>query len=269
MEADLLILTQFIKRHPVQAAHHLEALTDAEAAAFLDDVPLDLAVPLINSMSAYKAINCLALVKPALAAALLEKADPNTATSLLRQLDPAARDEWLSRLSADRSAILSQKLNYDAGSIGAVMLPLPVVLRYNMVVADAIRIVKDNTNELSTSVYVVDEQDQLVGQVRIHELFLASQTEQIASLMEREPPRFFADIYLESIKDHPGWYQHRTIPVVDSSERLIGVLNFEATRDHVKPGQDRIIHLQETSSALGELFRLGLTGFVQTLGEAE
>lgn len=269
MEADLIVLKRFIEKHSLQAAQHLEALVDAETSAFLEEIPVELAVHLINSMTAYKAANCLVLLRPSLAVSLLEKTEADVAVSLLRQVDPAFRNDWLSRVSPDRSALLQQKLSYDPGSVGAFMIPLTVVLRQDTVVEDAIRIVKNNRDEISTSVFIVDQQDRLLGRIPLHELFLATNTEQISTIMERETPKFFADMQVASIKDHPGWHTYRSIPVVDNSEKLIGLLNFDATLKNVNPAEDMSMHVKETSNALGELFRLGLTGFLQTLGEVK
>jgi magnesium transporter len=268
MDTDLILLQQFINKHPKQAALIIEGLEDEEVAAFLGEIPPDLAVNLTSLMNSYKVAKCLKLINADLAIELLEKSDVQKAELLLRSVDEDFRGDLLSRLSPKLSTMLLQKLNYTAYTVGALMIPLNLSLRKDMIVRSAIQILKSEMRLKSPTVCIVDENGTLIGIIRLHELLLANETDEISTIMETDIPWFFVDLPIESIENHPGWSMNQFIPVVDSAKKLVGILNFEATRNNKRETtQEQIMQVMETSNALGELYRIGLTAFLQSVSK--
>ncbi len=267
MDADLIILKRFIENHPQQAAQLAEKLQDEEVAELLMALPADLATSMITSMSSYKSAHSLRLMDHTRVASILEILDPATVTSILRNTDEQRRGQWLSALSPELSSDITQKLQYSQQTVGAVMYPLSIVLREDMTLGEARGIMQNNQDKLSPLIYIVDEAYQLVGGVYSHNLLLSDEHTRIREIMITELPRFFDNMTVESIRNDPAWSEYRSVPVVDRVERLVGVLRFEhVLKSTIIPEDDASKHVMETGNALGELYRIGVTGFLQSLG---
>lgn len=270
MDTDLMVLQHFIKHHPLQAAHLLEGIKDEEVSSFMDEIPVELTPALIGQMNVHKAARCLELADPKLVVKILEQMDIRDIVALLRQTNEHSRKDWLDHLPAELSASIRQRLDYPLRSVGSLMRSLTFALRKEMQLKDAISLLKNNQAEVSLVVHVIDVDGKLVGGLHLQQLLFADESDQIGSIMNTEIPRFYAEVPVESVKNHQGWFKYRSIPVVDRSEKLIGLLDYEAVlTTKTQPDMDNAKHALETSTALGELYRIGLTGFLQSISEVK
>lgn len=270
MDTDLILLEHFIRRHPMQAAQTLEGFQEEEIAAFMEAIPAELAVRLAGLMNVYTLTKCLKRIKAGLAAEILEKNDFQRTELLLRQADEALRAQLLGLLSPNLSLLLREKLEYPAYTVGARMLPLELPLREDMAVQDVVNALKGEKGRKSSNLYVVSRDGALAGAVSIHDLLLADDAGRVSDIMKTGIPKFFAGLPAESVTDHPGWYEHLSIPVVDGSDKLIGTLSLEAARKgNAETGEELAKHIMETGSALGELYRIGLAAFLQSVSKGD
>ncbi|MGB5818422.1 MAG: hypothetical protein WBG90_02980 [Saonia sp.] len=265
MDTDRIVAEAFIRKYPLRAAHVLERLKDVEVAAYIQKLPIDLVVPTLNLMDLHKVATCFPFLSPELMKSLMENSDFSLTESLVRQLDEPFRNQMLDTLSPGFSFELRKKLEQDVDSVGALMVPIRTPLYMEMTVKEVREIVKKNKHIPITYLFVIDMLGKFEGVIPLHKLFLTDGSDSISSLTDREIPRFFPDMPVAGIIGHPAWYEYRIIPVVDSSGKLMGALPFEMTRKgtSTKKGE-RTQQILETGNALGELYRVGLTGFLRS-----
>ena len=69
---------------------------------------------------------------------------------------------------------------------------------------------------------------------------------------------------------NPGWREFHTLPVVDEKGIFLGAIDYRTIRrleqDIIKPAHHS--PLNETAAAMGELFWVGLSGFVKGAASA-
>ena len=268
MDTDKILLQQFISRHPTQAAQAVESLTDDDIVTFMEEMPLALNAMLVSKMKTYRGASCLQLVRPELAKELTEQVDMATAEALLRHCEIPFRNKLLNSILPKRAEVLNQKLGYKAGTVGAWMMPTVFALNKETRVKDALEMIKLEKERVSSTIYIVDEEDKLVGNIKLAELFFADQTTLLATIMNTEIPKVFADLQIKSMQNHTVWYEHLAIPVVNRSGKLIGILDAESCqKSHTKSSREMTEEVLETSNALGEVYRIGLMGFIQSLSK--
>ncbi len=234
MDTDQILIEKFIRDHPSAAIHAIEKLKDEEVAAFIDNIHFELTVQIMSQMHSYKAAKCLELIDSQLAVQLLEKMDVHAGELLLRQCSKDFCNNMLNALPAKPAAYCGKHLLTRINSVGAYMKPMILGLRKKNSVEEAIATVKQEKERLSSQIYVVDGQGKLEGIVKIHDLLTEENTTKLSSIMIVDIPKFFADTNIESVANHPGWYEFQDIPVIDSSERLIGSLNIKSLRKNNK-----------------------------------
>lgn len=266
MDSDRIILEHFVTSYPAQAAQTVERLPDEEIAEFMEQIPLALNLHLIRQINTFRAARCLQLIPPELAKEILDKVELDLAESLLRQVDPAFQLTLLDSMDAKPAAVLRQKLTYEADTVGASMIPSVFALQRSVVVRDALELVKQERARISSAIYVIDEEDKLVGEVGLKELFFAEPDDELAALMNTEVTRLAADMSIHAVKDHPGWLVNRTMPVTDRSGKLIGIADYALIQEaNLKTGREVTREVLQTSHSLGELYRIGLTGFLLSI----
>jgi len=268
MDTDFILLEKFANSHPLQAAQTIEGFTEEEIASVLNEFPADLLIGVVKMMNRYKVASCLKLIKPPHVIAIIEKMDVQASELILRQCDENFRNEILSNISTQRSSVLQQKLQYKAFTIGSLMDPVIFSLKKEQTVKEAINMMKQGKKKSSAEIPVVNIEGNLEGLVKIHDLLLAEKSNLIESIMKTEIPKFSANMLIKSVVINPKWYEYQIIPVTDSYDKLIGILNFESVHKHKIASDAEHLNLTtETASSLGELYRIGLSGFLQSIGK--
>lgn len=268
MDTDKIILEQFLTRHPLEAALAVETLSDDDIIAFMEELPIMLNINLISQMKAYRGASCLQQLPPGLAKELIDQLDLATAESLLWQCEEPFRGRLLDSAEPKRAAALREKLEYERDTVGAWMMPSVFALPKEILVKDAIDMVRREKDRIFSAIYVINKEDKLLGHISLKELFFADQTNQLAAIMNTEGPKLLANSTLKSIRHHPGWNEHLFLPVVDKSGKLIGLLDFATCqKSNVESSRELGKEILETSGALGELYFIGLTGFIQSFSK--
>lgn len=264
MNANQTVLNDFITKHPLAAAQAIEPLPSEEVAHFFQTLSLEKSLKLLSFMNKKKAADCLVLFPSSRAKELIEKGDPVFIASLLKYTDAPKREALLADLSSGRRNSIKQQLSFSPDTVAALLEPAVVVTRKTTIPA-AIELIKRNTTTEEFYLYVVDTDHVFKGIVRFKELFLAEQTAFLHELMLTTVPSFLPDIAASSILEHPAWLDYQELPILDTSDRLLGklshrnVLKFTTTSDKVPNSE-----ITETGNALGELYRIGLAGLFQS-----
>lgn len=267
MSPDLIVIEDFIAKHPFAAAQVLEGLKAEDVAEFVRELPKEMILRLLNFMNIQKAAKSFSLLPSQLSKELMESSDINFAESLCRQFKESFRNDLLARLSPDLSSKLTRKLEQVANTVGALMVPT-IVVNKEMVVKNALETIKRNKESLESYLYVVNTEGTFEGVVRLEELLFAGRNAILADLMITEIPKFLPDTPIQKVLDHPAWFEYRFIPVIDRSEKLLGALPFRTTRETtLKKGGQMAKEILETGTALGELYLIGLSGFLQSVGK--
>ncbi|MCL2136795.1 MAG: magnesium transporter [Coriobacteriia bacterium] len=166
----------------------VEALADVEVGRIIDELFVDEVVDLIDEMPA----------------------------NVVKRI--------LQNMTADKRQIVNQFLQYPTDSAGGIMTAEYIELREDYSVREAFEhLRRDDSNEMY-NYYVVRRDKLLIGTVSLKTLLLAQQHEKISDLMETNI------IYVHTLDDQEHVaavfkkYGYLFIPVVDSEQRLVGVV---------------------------------------------
>jgi len=268
MDTDLIILEKFASSHPMDAAQTIEGLKDDEIVAITEELPIDLLAGIVTFMNKFNVARFLKLVQPERAFALIEKMDVLSSELILRQCEEYLRDEILKNISTKTASAIRQKLKHKASTIGALMHPFVVSFKKEQTVKDAIAKVKQEKKRCTNIIPVVNAEGNVDGLVKIQDLFLEENDNLIESIMKTGIPRFGADMPIESVMNHPIWYKYQSVPVVDTFNKLTGILDFEIAQNYrFKSEMEKMNLAADTVSSIGELYRIGLSGFLHSISK--
>jgi magnesium transporter len=199
-------------------------------------------------------------------AALLNDMAPDDRTMFLEELPAAATRQLLTLLTPEERAVAVNLLGYPEGSIGRLMTPHYVAVREQWTVREVLDYVRRHGRDSETlnMLYVVDDHDALIDDIRIREFLLTDPDRRVAELMDR---RFVA---LKATDDQAtavaAFRQHdRTaLPVTDTAGMLIGIVTIDDVLDVAEAAATREIQRIGGSEALDEPYmRIAFARMIQ------
>ncbi|QNE88724.1 magnesium transporter [Corynebacterium incognita] len=164
-----------------------------------------------------------------------DELDPDDRVSLLDELPAEIADRLLRSLDKTERDVTGVVLGYPKGSIGRRMSPeVPEIYR-EMTVDEAIARLREDADRVETiyTIPVIRKDRRLVGVVGFRELFMARGNRLVEDLMS-EP--VFARAH-DDAEETARWFlplDLLAIPIVDESQRLVGILTWDDATDIVE-----------------------------------
>jgi magnesium transporter len=160
-------------------------------------------------------------------ARILDEMEPDEAADLLGDIPPAQAIQALSAMEeADEVEPLLAHPDETAG--GLMTTPL-VTLRQEMTAEEAIAYLRALAPDSETVYYlfVVDEENRLVGVVSLRQLIVAPPTARIREIMDTEVIHVHAGADQEEAARLMSRYGLLALPVVDDEGRLLGLITHD------------------------------------------
>ena len=217
----------FMQAHPVQAARVLEALDPQASAAIFERAAARIGAGVMAAMLPRQASRCVAALSDARALELLSAMNMQATVSLLRYLPPERRNPLIAGLPTASSLASTMLLGFDQDALGAWADPSVIMLPASTRAADALARVRQ-TEVAHPAVFVTDEARRLLGVVPLPSLLRAPDVATLATLMQPAPAVLMALAPLAGAPAHPGWASASALPVVESGDRLLGVMTHDA-----------------------------------------
>jgi magnesium transporter len=160
---------------------------------------------------------------------LVEGMDPDDRARMLGEVPAKVARRVLAGLSAHERQMTAALLGYPEGSVGRYMTPETVALQQNLTVAQALEVVRRRGAAAETiyTLPVVDTGRRLTGIVELRELVLSDPGAQVSDLVVTEPPRARATEPAEAAARLMRETNVLDLPVVDSEDRLVGLLTID------------------------------------------
>jgi magnesium transporter len=187
-------------------------------------------------------------------AALLNEMAPDDRTMFLEELPAAATRQLLALLTPEERTVASTLLGYPEGSIGRLMTPAYIAVREHWTVQQVLDFVREHGQDSETLnvIYVVDEQERLVDDIRIRELLLTATPTRVSELMDRRFEALKAtDDQAAAVAEFRA-HDRTALPVTDSAGMLIGIVTIDDVLDVVEARTTEEIQKIGGSEALDE-----------------
>jgi magnesium transporter len=221
--SDIAQIISQLDQHHVHEV--LETLDDEAAADTIQEVSPDLQVALIRGM------------EPERAADILEEMDPDDAADILGDMEPERAHDLLSRMEPDEAEDVRELLTYDEETAGGLMTNEVVTVPAAVTAEQAMRLVRTQAAEMENvySVYVVDDNEVLLGELSLRELIVADPQTPIGRVMHRELIRGRLDDTDEEVARLIAKYNLLALPIVDDMGRLRGIVTVDDAMDVILP----------------------------------
>jgi magnesium transporter len=214
----------FIAQFPEEAAHACESYTPQEVLQVLRDISGHDAAKVLSAMTPSLAAEIFGSMNPDLLQDVIIHSPPTLIASLLQRLPGEQRQEILASLPVALSADIAPFLEYPEDSVGLLMDVKFFALPEDLTVEEAIQQIRMHAPQRLNSIYIIDRQQILVGQLPLRDLFLAPSDKKLDALMNRELPTIHPLENQEQVVEICKEWKVLTIPVTDLDGRLLGII---------------------------------------------
>lgn len=237
----------YVSSHPVDAARVLEQRLPTEVAALFARLPARAAAPALAAMLPTSAARVITASGDQVALGLLTAAGAQAAVAVLRHLPEPRRARLIEGLPTATAVAARLLLGYPEDSVGAWADPQVVALAPALTAQAAIDRVRGEGDGEAQGVYVVNEDQKLLGVVDLAGLLRAPAWRSIDLLMS--PPRatFSAVMPMRAAANHPAWAQATELPVLSRGGRMLGVLRLSVLQQVLGKGR---AHAEEDEISL-------------------
>ncbi len=209
------------------------------------------------------------------AAAVVSGLDTDTAVDILREVGKEKRSLIINLVDPDIQKEIKLIASFDENEIGSRMTTNCIVIHEDMSVKQAmselIRQAEENDN-IST-LFVVDDDNELGGAIDLKELITARSGTPLSDLVATSFPYVYATEQtadcIEKLKD----YSESIIPVLDESNKLLGVITsqniIEAVDDEMGEDYARLAGLtaeEDLNESLGQSMKKRMPWLLILLG---
>ena len=164
---------------------------------------------------------------------IVDKMSPDDRVRLFDELPAKIVNRLLSHLSPQERRATALLLGYEAGTAGRIMTPEYISLKENWTANQALDRIRAlaNVSETIYYLYVTDAARRLTGILSLRSLVVAQPEQHIGDIMVREVVHVQTETNLEEAARIIQRYDFLAVPVVDTEQRLVGIITVDDVID--------------------------------------
>jgi magnesium transporter len=238
--------------------HQLESLLNdlhhADIAEILDELDFNEATYIFKVLDSDKTAeilleldddlreNILSRLSPKEIAEELDELDTNDAADIIAELSQSKKEEVISELQdVEHAKDIVDLLRYDENTAGGLMHKELVKVNENWNVLTCVKEMRIQAENISRvhSIYVVDDQDKLLGRLSLKDLLTTSTKTPISNVYIRKLNSVNVDVEDVEVARIMQKYDLEAIPVTDELGRLVGRITIDDIVDVIKDEADK------------------------------
>lgn len=157
---------------------------------------------------------------------ILSQLEPATAAPYLRSIPKVQRDTMLALMDGAVKKDILLLSSFDEDEIGSKMTTNYISIHSGISVRQAMRelIAQAAENDNISTIYVVEEDETLLGAIDLKDLIIARENTDLSTIIKTSYPYVYADEQIEDCIERMKDYSEDSFPVLDSENKLCGVL---------------------------------------------
>ena len=229
--------TKLAKMHPADIAEIVGQLGGRDQAAIFASLDDETAGDVLEETSDEERVQILSRLDDERAADILEEMSPDEAADLLADLPEERRAQLISKMEADEAEDVEELLAYGEDTAGGLMTTEYVAIPASLTAEQAIERLRELEPDAESIyyVYVIDDDERLLGVLSLRDLIVAKATTPIADLMIKRVIAVPLDARPEDVAAVIAKYNLLAVPVVDDDDRIQGIVTIDDALDTVMP----------------------------------
>lgn len=247
----------------VDVAELLEELDNEVAAVIFRLLKKQKAADVFAYLSSAKGVELLDLFTAQQLSEVMSNLEPDERVALMEELPGHLTQRVMNSMKTDDRRQVQKLLGYPEESVGRLMTPRYVKVKKDWSIRKAMEQIRKFGHSVETVnvIYVVDENEKLIDDLRLNQLILADPEADIASLMDESFEALSAFDDQEDAVKMLSKYDRVAMPVVDSDGILVGIVTVDDVIDVAEEETTEDMQLMAGMDALDDYY--SQTGVVE------
>lgn len=167
----------------------------------------------------------------------IEELDTDDAADIIAELPEERQERVIAQIEdEEHKADIQELLTYDEDSAGGLMAKELVKVNENWTVTQCVKEMRTQAEEVTRvhSIYVVDDNEKLIGRLSLKDLLIASEKAHISSVYIPKVDYVNVNEDVEEVAKVMQKYDLEAIPVVDDNKTLLGRITIDDIVDVIK-----------------------------------
>lgn len=167
---------------------------------------------------------------------VLNNLPPDNRTKLFENFPDYLIKTSINLLNPEEREIALSLIGYKKNSIARLMTPHYIQTKAEKTVSEVLSFIKKEEKKAETLnfVYVVDNENKLIDDLRIGQLLLADSDTKISELMDRHVLAITSTTSVEDAVEIFDKYDRSALPIITESGVLVGIVTFDDILDRVQ-----------------------------------
>ena len=215
--------------HTMDILDVMENLDEEMKVKLFEVLPIDVSASILEESGSEFFRTMLSLIDVQHGRNILEQMSLDDLTDILSELEEDERQRIINLLNKEDAEDVRKLLGYEEESTGGIMTTGYIEVNENMTAKEAIEHMRKNAEDAETIyyIYVVDNDEKLVGVLSLRELITARDSVVVADLMSENIISVYDDDDRELAVKLVSKYDLIAIPVVDRDNILRGIITVD------------------------------------------
>jgi len=218
---------------PADVADVILDLPEDEQVIIFRVLPAALAADVFEYIEIEEQQNLLHAMAHEQVVAILNEMSPDDRTALLEELPSEAARKLIKLLTPEERRVAQSLLGYPEGSVGRLMTPDFIAVHEDWTVQQVLDFVREfgRDRETLNFIYVVDDHNKLIDDVRIREFLLRPLPTKVSEIRDQSFAALKVNDTEEEALNQFRKYDRAALPVVDSNGVLVGIVTSDDMLD--------------------------------------
>lgn len=231
------------------ARNQMNEMHPADLADIIENIPIQNIRTLLNTINAETTGDTIYELEADMRNVVINQLNDEQVTDILEEMEPDEAADVLSDLPEDKAQGLldmmdqedaediQELLEHEEDSAGGLMTPDYFRLSSQITIGQALEHLKTCANDVETIYYgyVVDADDRLEGVVSLKQLLMNPPETHITDVMEKNIKLVHVDAEPEDMLETLAKYDLIAVPVLDSDDRMAGIVTVDDVLAHYLP----------------------------------
>tara|TARA_B100001079_G_scaffold25555_1_gene19561 strand:+ start:1159 stop:2523 length:1365 start_codon:yes stop_codon:yes gene_type:complete len=224
------------KTHPADLALLFRYFNENEQGEIFNDLkPSEDTAEFLNELDESISIRLIENESPERIAQILEYASSNEQAYLMGLIDNTYASSVIDLLKAEKQEELEEMMAYPEDSAGILMYTDVFTLHEETKAKDAIYALQDQEDaEMVFYLYTLDNDGRLTGVISLRDLVTTSGDTMLKDIMSKQIHVVRPETDQEEVARIVSQYNFLAVPVVDSDDRLLGIVTVEDVVDVIR-----------------------------------
>ena len=214
----------------------LEELPQKELIKLFRVLPKDIAADVFSCLETDTQANVITSLSDNEAADIINEMAADDATDLIDEMPANVVSKILSKVDKETRRDINQLLKYPDNSAGSVMTVEYLDFKEYNTVKDAIKKIRHEYEDMETinTCFVTDKSRKLVGLIHLKDLVVNSEERSLKEIMDEDVISVNTLMDQEKVAEVIKDYDLTSVPVVDSENKLVGIITIDDIIDIIE-----------------------------------